>query len=34
MGLPREENGKGGLWSITDMLDQIRVFSDRVMSNW
>jgi len=25
---------KGGLWSITDVLDQIRVFSDKVMSNW
>ena len=25
---------KGGLWSITDLLDQIRLFSDKVTSNW
>jgi phthiodiolone/phenolphthiodiolone dimycocerosates ketoreductase len=25
---------KGGLWSPTNLLDQIRLFSDRVMNNW
>src|SRR6266568_1259876 len=25
---------KGGLWSTTDLLEQMRLFSDKVMSNW
>ena len=25
---------KGGLWSTTNLLEQIRLFSDKVMSNW
>jgi len=25
---------RGGLWSTTDLLEQIRLFSDKVMSNW
>jgi len=25
---------RGGLWSTTGLLEQIRLFSDKVMSNW
>jgi len=25
---------KGGLWSTTNLLEQMRLFSEKVMSNW